>query len=114
MITGQTQQNITTKQAIEATDAQFIRNPQSKNGSNFQKHVIDISGIYYEGPTVNNSPQGEGALYYPNGQLLYKGFWQSGARNGYGNYIYPDGSEYRGDWLDNFKHGQGTYFNKQG
>jgi hypothetical protein len=50
----------------------------------------------YEGSILNNKFDGEGTLYEAekknNNQYVYKGNWNNGARNGFGHYIYPDGS----------------------
>lgn len=33
-----------------------------------------------------------------------------GLKHGYGQFLYPDGSRYVGDWRKDFKHGQGIYY----
>lgn len=62
--------------------------------------------MIYEGGVINNTFHGEGILYKPNstdGRYVYKGRFQKGVKSGFGHYIYPDGSEYRGEWRNNMK-----------
>ena len=40
--------------------------------------------------------------------------WHDGARHGHGHYIYPDLSEYEGEWFENWKHGKGVYKSYEG
>ncbi len=35
-------------------------------------------------------------------------------RNGYGSYTYANGDVYKGDWMDNLRHGSGWYTYKEG
>jgi hypothetical protein len=74
--------------------------------------LVENMEVYYEGQIVNNTPQGQGNLCSFNGKVICSGSWRDGMRNGFGSYFYPDGSEYRGEWINNMKSGQGTYYCK--
>jgi hypothetical protein len=41
------------------------------------------------------------------GYIKYVGSFKNGQKSGYGRAIYPDGSVYIGDWLNNLPHGKG-------
>jgi hypothetical protein len=43
------------------------------------------------------------------GKWSYEGEFANGSRNGYGEMIYSNGDIYRGPWLNNKRHGEGTY-----
>ena len=47
--------------------------------------MIFISGQKYEGDWVNNNIEGQGSLYYANGQIAYEGGWKNGEFHGYGS-----------------------------
>ena len=49
-------------------------------------------GLVYTGTLLNNAPHGEGSLFSTDGKLIFKGNWVNGSRNGFGHYIYPDGT----------------------
>lgn len=73
-------------------------NPQVELNPTRGKFNLNKLGLMYEGSLVNNTLHGEGILYNANDptRYVYKGQWAYGSRNGFGHYIYPDGSEYRG------------------
>jgi hypothetical protein len=35
-------------------------------------------------------------------------------KNGYGEFVWPDGRSYKGDWLNGKQHGKGMYKTSQG
>ena len=47
-------------------------------------------------------------VMYPNGDI-YVGAHRSGVKQGLGTYVYNDeaGTNYKGEWQDNMKHGKG-------
>ena len=45
---------------------------------------------------------------------LLAGSFVAGLKSGRGSYQYPNGDWYKGEWFQGKKHGQGTYFVKQG
>jgi hypothetical protein len=49
-------------------------------------------GLVYTGTLLNNAPHGEGSLFSTDGKQIFKGNWVNGSRNGFGHYIYPDGT----------------------
>ena len=44
--------------------------------------------------------------YTKNGGI-YEGDWKNGKANGFGIYLYSDGSRYEGHWKNHMKHGKG-------
>lgn len=55
------------------------------------------SATYANNPAVLSSQQ----------YIKYTGCFKLGKKSGFGRAIYPDGSIYMGDWLDNLPHGKG-------
>lgn len=53
----------------------------------------------YVGQFANGQPDGEGVIYYANGER-YKGSWALGSFNGQGTLFMPDGTEVAGFWKD--------------
>ncbi|XP_060657979.1 MORN repeat-containing protein 3 [Drosophila nasuta] len=54
----------------------------------------------------------------PDGQLIYKGLWNHGKRDGCGSMIRKRGTDlqtiYTGKWMDDMKHGMGKHFYPDG
>jgi hypothetical protein len=51
---------------------------------------------------------------YPDGSK-YEGQWVDDLRNGVGSYYYVNGDRYEGEWREHLRHGHGTYhFNETG
>lgn len=93
------------------------------------------NGIYF-GEVISEVANGDGALYYKNGDIYigdfkdnlisgkgeyifnnkdeYKGDYVSGKREGEGTYTFSDGSIYSGDWKKDAMDGDGTYTFKNG
>lgn len=105
-------------------------------GKSFYEHQPNV--VLYEGNWINGREDGNGALYFPDGQLKYKGYWEKGMMHGdgglmdestgeriyqgnfvnglmegKGTYIYSNGF-YDGTFLKGMKHGEGTYVYKDG
>lgn len=51
--------------------------------------------------------QGRGQFFYPNGEH-YDGEWSNGVRSGWGTMHYKDGSTYEGRWLSDQPNGMGV------
>ena len=67
----------------------------------------------YEGEINKNYiPNGDGNLYYPNGDY-YFGEFVNGKKEGIGEYHYKDGTIYIGNWLNDLKQGEGCIINPQ-
>ena len=47
-------------------------------------------------------------MYYPDGSK-YEGQWVDDMRHGNGTYTYVNGDVYSGEWTGNNRHGQGVY-----
>ena len=55
-----------------------------------------------------NLMDGKGDFTWPNGDF-YSGQYINGRRNGLGDMFYGDGDVYRGAWRNGQYHGQGQY-----
>ena len=101
-----------------------------ENGLNYVKNAKTvINNTRYDTEILNAKPDGNGNIYYPNGntyvgninngtengsgqmiyydKAIYNGNWKMGIREGDGEYIEGD-THYRGNWMNNKKHGYGT------
>ena len=54
---------------------------------------------------MKNKKQGLGEFIYPDGSK-YEGNWQDDLRNGHGKYTYVNGDTYEGEWNNHVRHGQ--------
>lgn len=70
--------------------------------------------VVYRGETLNNLPHGYGEWHFPDGGK-YVGEWSFGLRHGQGEYFYADKTHYKGEWKSNLRHGRGEmrYTNKE-
>ena len=68
-----------------------------KNG--YGTYVYKDGAAKYTGSFSNNMPDGNGTIYYANGER-YKGEWALGSFNGEGILYLPDGTEVVGYWKD--------------
>jgi hypothetical protein len=59
---------------------------------------------YYE----NASKEGQGEYIWPDGNT-YIGEWKNNMLNGKGLFVWHDDRMFLGDWKDNVMHGEGTY-----
>lgn len=74
----------------------------------------DENNNKYVGEIVNNIPNGQGTLNFPNGDK-YIGEYKDGYWNGQGTYTLINGDKYEGGWKDNKKHGKGIFtYGKEG
>lgn len=48
------------------------------------------------------------------GGSTYKGEWLNDCKHGFGTLVSPDGTKYEGDWSKNMKNGRGTLWRKRG
>lgn len=60
---------------------------------------------FLPGDYVKNKKQGQGEFIYPDGSK-YEGNWQDDLRNGHGKYTYVNGDVYDGEWNNHVRHGQ--------
>jgi hypothetical protein len=78
---------------------------------------------------VTNLPHGKGKQYksigkcdrdeglyinkklYLYGKVSHKGIWNNGLFEGFGFHWYPNGTLYKGNWLENKPHGYGVFYN---
>jgi hypothetical protein len=60
-----------------------------------------------------NAQHGIGEFTYPNGNL-YDGDYVDGKNCGEGKFTFSEGDAYEGDWKDNMHHGEGKYIYGRG
>lgn len=61
----------------------------------------------YDGEWINDKKEGKAVVTFPNGK--YIGDMRNDMKEGYGKYIYKNGSIYIGEWSNNLKQGKGTF-----
>eukprot|EP01124_Arcella_intermedia_P011696 TRINITY_DN18120_c0_g1_i2.p1 TRINITY_DN18120_c0_g1~~TRINITY_DN18120_c0_g1_i2.p1 ORF type:complete len:324 (+),score=85.67 TRINITY_DN18120_c0_g1_i2:69-1040(+) len=66
----------------------------------------------YDGTWKNGYPHGYGKRHDALG--FYEGEWEKGVKKGNGVMVYKDGATYTGHWVDDKRHGVGTYENPAG
>ena len=62
-------------------------------------YVFKDAVAKYTGSFANGQPDGEGVIFYANGEC-YRGQWSLGSFNGHGTLYLPDSSEVAGIWKD--------------
>jgi hypothetical protein len=55
---------------------------------------------------------GEGQFNWPDGRM-YKGNYLNNYKNGYGEFFWPDGKIYKGMWVNGKQNGKGKLYNKE-
>ena len=58
-------------------------------------------------------PQGQGELYYANGDM-FRGEWLQDRATGYGVLMYANNNRYEGQWLEDRRHGHGMFHHYDG
>ena len=69
---------------------------------------------YYIGEFKKNIPNGKGIKYYPNGNILYDGYFVNGKFEGRGKYIYDDGDYFIGEYKNGLRNGKGIQYYRNG
>ena len=58
-------------------------------------------------------PQGQGELYYANGDM-FRGEWLQDRATGHGVLMYANNNRYEGQWLEDRRHGSGSFHHHDG
>jgi hypothetical protein len=58
---------------------------------------------------MKGKKNGYGTFVYPDGSK-YVGNWVNDEKQGFGTYYYVNGDIYEGDWYENKRHGQGKKY----
>ena len=64
----------------------------------------------YEGDLINGMRNGQGKLYYKNGNIKYEGEFANDKFEGTGKFYYTDGNYYIGQFKNGLKHGKGIEY----
>ncbi|XP_051116789.1 phosphatidylinositol 4-phosphate 5-kinase 9 [Andrographis paniculata] len=72
------------------------------------EEVLLPNGESYNGSMLGNVPEGSGDYAWPDG-CKYVGEWRRGMRHGYGKLEWPSGASYEGEFSGGYMHGTGTY-----
>ena len=74
--------------------------------------VSYASGAQYAGEICEGKPHGEGR--FASGECSYQGGWRGGKPHGRGDYCWPDGDRYCGEFVDGRREGHGIYYTWSG
>ena len=83
---------------------------QSQKKDDEFKKIKYKNGEFYIGQVLDGNKQGEGTLYYKNGNIKYIGDFINDKFEGKGKYIYQNGEYYIGEWLNDKKQGKGIFY----
>ena len=83
-----------------------------------EKDIMDLddNGERWEGSSFNDCPFGYGRLYNNENKLKYCGYMFEGRKICFGEEYYEDGKtlEYKGNFMNNMRHGRGILYDKEG
>lgn len=110
------------KNIIKNNHQEIVDSVETDNcGKKENNKIKDGYGIYnysngyrYEGEWKDGDRDGQGKLYYANGECCYEGEWRQGEKNGYGIYYYANKDCFKGEWKDGKINGRGTYYYANG
>ena len=78
------------------------------NGKMVNGQIQWKNGDIYDGELDGEgNPNGMGVFKWAQGEVLYKGEYKRGTRTGVGTIIYPNGAQYKGNWVNDRMHGWG-------
>ena len=77
------------------------------------KYIYE-NGDLYIGEWKRGLREGNGILYYKNGNIKYEGGWVNDKYEGNGKHIWKDGECYIGGWKNGLKNGKGVFYYKNG
>lgn len=70
--------------------------------------TYETDSFIYTGMWEKSAAHGLGLVEYIDG-AKYNGSWKNGKKDGYGDFLFPNGDAYFGDWEDDQKQGNGRY-----
>lgn len=106
-----------------------IRRVQFKDNEPIDESIISTAncvpgivdgedGSHWEGQMMDGEPCGEGCIYDADNNLIYKGTFIFGCREGYGVSYFPNMQpltvSYDGLWCRDVRHGEGKTYNRLG
>ena len=102
-------------QKIIEKERKSVKRKESTSTKLLQSVNISFpNGDRYDGEILDNVPHGQGAYYWYNAGVTYKGDWRRGIREGKGKIDFPNNEFYDGTFRNNAFNGFGTYFFQNG
>ncbi|KAH9490741.1 hypothetical protein Btru_035384 [Bulinus truncatus] len=95
------------------TLGEYLGDRNEKNERHGKGRAILPNRDVYEGMYMYGKRDGPGVYKFKNKlakNARYIGNYVQGKKQGFGRFIYPDGSRYEGNWVDDLKEGQGKYY----
>ena len=94
--------------AAHAAPAALALTPTSAPTCHLPPATCRLRQVHYEGDWADDQPHGQGAMFFPNGDV-YRGELVGGAAHGSGVYQATDGAVYEGEFCMGKKHGRGLF-----
>ena len=67
----------------------------------YKEQIFHYNGnLKYDGYWKDGKRYGKGTEFNFAGDIVYCGMWEDDNYNGYGEYTYPDGRAYKGEWIE--------------
>ena len=101
------------KRLDKLTPAQKPTNPEFNNLPNLGPYKYQFDSSTYRGQYNRGNREGFGEAVYTDGSI-YQGSWMGDKRSGQGRMVYPDGSLYQGLWEQDKPHGRGQLMYEDG
>lgn len=90
-------------------EGNFLRDKKHGKGKMTFSSNDSSSRRYYDGDWVNGIRQGNGVMYWNDGEW-YKGGWVKGYKHGKGEIHYPNGNKFVGMFSEGKRDGDGTFY----
>jgi len=94
-----------------------VYNGEYVNGLRHGNGMYEYNELYNTINNIEDNPEEETKEENEednNKKITYNGIWEKGLKTGTGELKYPDGSIYKGEFLNNKRHGEGTYYYSNG
>ncbi|MCM1108650.1 MAG: hypothetical protein NC388_06295 [Clostridium sp.] len=94
-------------ETLELPDGTYRGECRDGNPDGYGEFTGRGKTLYYSGEWKTGQKDGYGRLQ--RGDTVYEGFFRADKASGQGRMTFPDGSEYKGEWLDNRRQGYGEW-----
>ncbi|GFP85560.1 phosphatidylinositol 4-phosphate 5-kinase 9 [Phtheirospermum japonicum] len=93
---------------LSSSNDKSHRFDESNRAISLSTNILLLNGDSYRGSLLGNTPEGPGDYTWPDG-CTYEGEWHRGMRHGHGKLQWPSGALYDGEFSGGYLHGSGTY-----